>query len=136
MTELSREAKKYGVTLLVENMANKGDLFTQEDFISAFGAVEELRFLIDTGHAHIQGWDMDLMFCTLGDRILGYHLDDNFADTDSHLKVFEGSYDWDTFFRKAMEITPGAVFICEYMSGTVDEITESAEKIRQYAESL
>lgn len=133
VVEISREAEKYGVTLLVENMADYDGLFSQEDFLNVFGGVKELRFLIDTGHANIQRWDIDMMFGVLGERILGYHLNDNFGDADSHLKVFEGTFDWKTFFARAMQITPDAVYVCEYMNTDVEEITESVQKIRQYA---
>lgn len=132
ITELSREAQHYGVTLLVENMPDKDGLLSQGDFIELFGSVDELRFLIDTGHANIQGWDIELMFDRLGSRILGYHLNDNLGDKDSHLMVFEGTFNWKIFFNHAMKITPDAVYVCEYMHGSIEEIVTSIQSIKQF----
>lgn len=91
---------------------------------------------MDVGHAHIQDWDMDTMFAHLGSRIKGYHINDNFGDADSHLMAFEGSYDWKKFFINYKKYTPDATLVCEYISGTVDEIAASVEKIRNYIEQL
>ena len=132
--DLNQLAEQYGVALLVENMPNKDGLLNQDEFIELFGSQPELRFLIDTGHANIQGWDIEKMFEALGKRILGYHINDNFGEEDSHLPVFEGTFNWDLFFTKAAAITPDATYVCEYMHGTVDELTASAQRIQEVYE--
>lgn len=132
VTELNRIAQEYGVELLVENMADKDGLLDQDGFAELFGSQNELRFLIDTGHANLQNWDLNRMFEQLGDRIHGYHLNDNFGDGDSHLKVWEGSFDWDTFFAGYRRYTPQATLVCEYMNGTIDEIVSSVESIKRH----
>jgi sugar phosphate isomerase/epimerase len=91
---------------------------------------------MDVGHAHIQNWDMDRMFRQLGNRIKGYHIKDNFGDGDTHLMAFEGSYDWETFFTNYKKYTPEATLVCEYISGTIDEIAASVERIRHYVNQL
>lgn len=134
--DLNNLAKQYGVEMLVENMFHKDGLLDQAGFERLFLPVEELNFLMDVGHAHIQDWDMDAMFAHLGSRIKGYHINDNFGDADSHLMAFEGSYDWKRFFINYKKYTPDATLVCEYISGTVDEIAESVERIRNYVEQL
>lgn len=129
--ELNKISQGYGIELLVENMADKDGLLSQREFNDLFGNCGELLFLIDTGHANIQGWDMELMFEALGDRIRGYHINDNFGDADSHLKVFEGNYDWEKFFAFYKEYTPEAALVCEYMSGTIEELVTSVRSIQQ-----
>lgn len=132
--DLNQLAKQYGVQLLVENMFHRDGLLDQAGFERLFLPAEELNFLIDVGHAHIQSWDMAAMFRNLGSRIRGYHINDNFGDADSHLMAFAGSYDWETFFSYYKQYTPEATLVCEYISGTIEEITASVEKIRSYAE--
>ena len=129
VVDLNRLAGEYGVSLLVENMPDKDGLLSQTDFQRLFLPVEELNFLIDVGHAHIQNWDMDEMFEKLGSRIHGYHINDNFTDADSHLMVYEGSYDWNKFFANYKKYTPKATLVCEYMNGPVERIMESVEQI-------
>ena len=134
--ELDDLSRKYGVSMLVENMPNRDGLLDQDEFIELFAPEKQLRFLIDTGHANIQSWDMTVAFEALGPRILGYHINDNLGVEDSHLHAFEGSFDWEKFFTYAAKITPDATFVCEYMHGTIDEIVSSANKIRETFERV
>jgi sugar phosphate isomerase/epimerase len=122
-------AQEHGVELLVENMAEKDGLLSQDTFSELFLPVEGLNFLIDLGHANIQEWDMDSMFECLGGRIRGYHINDNFGDADSHLMAFAGNYDWNRFFCKYQTYTPNASLVCEYINGTIDEIVASVQAI-------
>ena len=134
--DLNNLAKQYGVEMLVENMFHKDGLLDQTGFERLFLPIEELNFLMDVGHAHIQEWDMDAMFANLGSRIKGYHINDNFGDADSHLMAFEGSYDWKKFFINYEKYTPDATLVCEYISGTISEIAASVERIRNYVNQL
>lgn len=136
VVDLHHLAKQYGVEMLVENMFHKDGLLDQAGFERLFLPVKELNFLMDVGHAHIQNWDMDAMFANLGSRIKGYHINDNFGDADSHLMAFEGSYDWEKFFLNYKKYTPDATLVCEYISGTVEEIVTSVERIRNYVNTL
>ncbi len=128
---LNEEAKKYGITLLVENVPYGNALFSQKEFIDIFSAQEDLHFLIDTGHAHMADWDMQMTFEKLGSRILGYHVHDNMGSMDSHLHVGQGSIDWDQFFAGYVKYTPQASLVCEYDFGTIEEVLNSIEKIRE-----
>ena len=129
---LNHLSEGYGIQLLVENMPERDGLLDQQSFIELFSPYEELRFLIDTGHAHLQHWDMDLAFQKLGRRILGYHINDNKCDCDSHLKVGEGTFDWEHFFRGYKKYTPDASLVLEYNEGPLEDILTSVEVIRSY----
>lgn len=129
--QLNEDAKSYGVELLVENMPHSPGLLNQKEFIELFAPHEELSFLIDTGHAHLQQWDMMYAFQTLGSRIKAYHLHDNMGDRDSHLHVWEGTFDWDTFFAGCARYTPNATLVCEYNDGPVEAVAETVARIRE-----
>ena len=130
--ELNQIAAEYDIELLVENMADKDGLLSQKDFADLFLPVDNLNFLIDTGHMNIAGWDMQQMFAELGSRIHGYHINDNFGDGDSHLMVGEGSVDWPSFFALYKQYTPTATLVCEYAKGTIEELVASVNLIRKY----
>lgn len=136
VVDLNNLAKQYDVEMLVENMFYKDGLLDQAGFERLFLPVKELNFLMDVGHAHIQNWDMDRMFHHLGSRIKGYHINDNFGDGDTHLMAFEGSYNWKKFFLNYKKYTPQATLVCEYIGGSVAEIADSVEKIRNYVKQL
>lgn len=135
VTDLNDLARQYGVEMLVENMFYTDGLLDQTGFERLFLPVEELHFLMDVGHCHIQRWDMDAMFAHLGSRIKGYHINDNFGDADSHLMAFEGSYDWKKFFANYKKYTPEATLVCEYMGVTVEQITASARGIKSFVDN-
>lgn len=129
---LNEVAKQYGVTLLVENMPEKNGMLDQKSFLDLFAPRKELNFLIDTGHAMLQNWDMEHAFAILGDRIKAYHVHDNFGDADSHLPVGKGGFDWDVFFKGYCEHTPNASLVCEYNVGyNMAEVLDSIEWIRK-----
>ena len=68
--ELDRIANIYGIQLLIENMPETDGLLDEKSFINLFSPYKDLRFLIDTGHAHLQHWDMRYVLNELGDRVL------------------------------------------------------------------
>ena len=134
--ELNRLADTYGIKLLVENMPEPDGLLDEQGFIDLFSPHKELSFLIDTGHAYLQRWNMELAFEKLGGRILGYHINDNKGDWDSHLKVGEGTFDWDKFFKGYLKYTPEANLVLEYNEGPLDAILESVQTVRRYMQSI
>ena len=64
--QLNQESREYGVELLVENMPQKHGMLDQDGFMELFAPYDELHFLIDTGHANLQAWDLEQMFQRLG----------------------------------------------------------------------
>ena len=130
--KLNELSEQYDIQLLVENMPERDGLLNETSFIDLFEPYPELRFLIDTGHAHIQKWDMNYAFEKIGGRILGYHLNDNKGDRDSHLKIGEGSFDWDSFFEGYKKYTPTANLVLEYNEGPLDSILNSNSLVQKY----
>lgn len=133
--ELNDLSNKYGIQLLVENMPETDGLLDQQGFIDLFSPCRELRFLIDTGHAHLQQWDWESALIRLGNRILGYHINDNKGDWDTHLKVGEGTIDWARFFEYYVKYTPEANLVLEYNEGPLEAILDSVDTIRGYLRS-
>lgn len=112
-------AHREGVELLVENLCvgSAGHhLFSQAQYLQLFLDHPQLNCLIDIGHAHVQGFDLENILRTLGGRIRAYHLHDNDGLRDSHLPPFQGSFDWPAFAALAMRYTPEAHMVLEYAS--------------------
>ncbi|MEA5004553.1 MAG: sugar phosphate isomerase/epimerase, partial [Christensenella sp.] len=132
--ELDNIAKKENVELLVENMPFTDQLMDQEVFLKTFEPENQLKFLIDTGHAILNKWNMTEILKTLKSRIRAYHIHDNFGDFDAHLKVGEGPTDWTKFFKDYWLYTPDARLVLEYAKGPIDSITENVETVKEYYE--
>ena len=103
----------------------------QQAFLDTFGPEKHLKFLIDTGHAVLNHWDMSEVLKTLGTRIRAYHIHDNYADYDAHLKVGEGPTDWTKFFRDYKLHTPDARLVLEYAQGSISAITKNIGCVEQ-----
>ncbi len=109
-----------GVTIAYENIGGPGSsLFSQEEFIHALDGIDPcVRFLLDVGHAHVNGWDIPAVIGALGDRLCGFHLHDNDGGGDAHLPIGRGTVPWAEVFA-AMRALPGEpLYVLEYATNT------------------
>ncbi len=109
-------AKEYCLRIAVENVGfgyNNSLVADYGDF-TALAENPELEFLVDTGHAHANGWDIPALIDTLGERIAGFHFHDNDGTTDSHLPIGHGTIDWKSVFAAIKRSAPSADRTVEY----------------------
>lgn len=114
---LIRQARPYGVRLLLENLAlpSKGTpLFDTQEYIALFDRFPEADCLIDAGHLAVANWDMEAVISALAPRIKGYHLHNNDGIHDSHERIVNGVIDYEHFFRLYRMYTPSADLTLEY----------------------
>jgi sugar phosphate isomerase/epimerase len=113
-------AKPLGIHLAFENVGYHGSsIYNEEEYCHALDGMDEtLGFLLDTGHAHLNGWDVAGMIERLKDRLYGIHLHDNMADADRHLPIYGGSLDWKRIFKAIGGITQDCDLVLEYTPGT------------------
>ena len=110
-------AKKWGVTILLENMfvRHRGKIYQAccSDFHQAARYVDVLNelagekifgFCMDTGHALLVGKDIKHALTALGSRIEAFHIHDNNGIDDQHLAPYMGVLDWDRFVEGLREI--------------------------------
>ena len=109
-SRLIPEAKKYGVTLCLENMftAYRGKIYSAccSDIDVACRYIDTLNeiagqkcfgFCLDTGHLLLLGKDVKNAMVQLGDRIEAFHVHDNNGVNDQHLAPYMGVLDWNRF---------------------------------------
>jgi sugar phosphate isomerase/epimerase len=121
--ELSHFNQGFGQLLLVENIGGPAtNLFTQEEFAHFLdGLPAELGYIVDIGHAHLNGWDFGSLFLALGERLHALHLHDNDGCFDSHLPLGCGNIDWPTTLDAIAESGREPTLILEYNIGTNPE---------------
>lgn len=99
---LIEHAKKVGIGLAVENMVdhrrNKrrycgGDPYELLELVDAIND-ESVGVCVDIGHASQAGVDAAGLIRLAGKRVKATHIDDNFADEDTHILPFFGHNDW------------------------------------------
>ncbi|WP_027416668.1 sugar phosphate isomerase/epimerase family protein [Aneurinibacillus terranovensis] len=117
--QLCNIAKPLGVKLAIENVGYKGtSIFTEEEFVVFLNDVDEIAgYLIDTGHAHLNQWNIPRMIRSTKSRLFGVHLHDNSGNGDEHLPIGEGTVDWEPIFAEMREIHESCQFILEYAPG-------------------
>ena len=107
-----------GIGMVVENVPDGGNgLFNHDQFLSLFTENPKLNCIIDTGHAHIEHYDMYEIQRRLGSRLKAYHVHDNAGAADSHLRFMSGipgGIDWHRFVEGVRNFTPDATMTFEY----------------------
>ncbi|MBU2699652.1 sugar phosphate isomerase/epimerase [Sporomusaceae bacterium BoRhaA] len=117
ITELVALANNYPVQLVIENvgLCNKNTLlFDWNDYWDLIQAFPTVGALLDTGHAHINGWQMPRVIYDLGPRLKACHLHDNHGQTDAHLPIGLGIIPWQSLFTALQTSCPDASLIFEY----------------------
>jgi sugar phosphate isomerase/epimerase len=129
--KLAAKAKPLGLRLAFENVGYHGSsIYTGEEFCHALDGLDEtLGYLVDTGHAHLNHWDVPAMIDRLKDRLLCIHLHDNKADADRHLPLYEGSLDWPAVFAAVRNIPGDCDLVLEYAPGTHPDKLDEGRRI-------
>lgn len=116
-------ADGYGVQVLIENVGlrTKGNvLFNLAEYMALFDIFPQAGALLDTGHAHVNGWDIPSVVFALGKRLKACHIHDNDGSGDAHLPVGEGTIDWKAYFTAVKKYAPQATQVLEYSCGFKD----------------
>ncbi|HWR12360.1 MAG TPA: sugar phosphate isomerase/epimerase family protein [Rectinemataceae bacterium] len=112
--------KDYGQLLLVENIgSNATSLFTERQFIDFLDDFPgDIGYLVDLGHAWINGWRIESLLPALGPRLYALHIHDNDGKKDKHAPVGEGTIDWKSVFAAAAKTGRNLNLVLEYNIGT------------------
>ena len=110
-------AKRYGVTICLENMfkEHKGKIYAAccSDIDTACRYVDTLNemagekvfgFCLDTGHLLLTSQEIKMAMLQLGGRIEAFHVHDNNGCEDQHLAPYMGRLDWKRFEEGLQEI--------------------------------
>ena len=101
-TPLVDEAKARGLTLAIENVYED----TPDSLVALFNEINSphFRFCFDTGHHHVfSKAPLAVWFQGLAEYLCEVHLHDNHGQSDEHLPMGEGDFDFDTFFNLLSE---------------------------------
>ncbi|WP_338751584.1 sugar phosphate isomerase/epimerase [Bacillus sp. FJAT-52991] len=133
INELCQIAKPLNVKLAIENVGYNGSsLFTQEEYTNFLETIDETAgFLIDTGHAHLNNWDIPRLIKETKDRLLALHIHDNDGIGDDHLAIGEGTIEWKAVFAAINDYASHCEFILEYASNTPLEKLQEGKTLLQ-----
>ena len=116
-SELIPVAKKYGVTICLENMFTgyKGKLYAAVcaemseanryiNYLNSIAGEKVFGFCLDIGHALLVGKDFYTTIMELGDNLTTLHIHDNNGITDQHLFPYMGVGDWNRFTKGLKDV--------------------------------
>jgi sugar phosphate isomerase/epimerase len=106
MKELVIYAKRYEIKVMIENAAEKGEIKLYPEISYIVKNVPELGFLLDVGHAHINGGMkvIEKYIRKFGDRIEHIHMHDNHGKSDEHLPIGKGKTNYKKVVRLLKKI--------------------------------
>jgi sugar phosphate isomerase/epimerase len=101
LSELVGIARQVGVALGLEN-TNYGKFAmydTWQEWVAmadrlAGGNDEVVSLVLDVGHAHLAGWELEELARAVGGRLAQIHVHDNLGLADDHLMPGQGVLDW------------------------------------------
>ena len=66
-----------------------------DEYACALDGIDEtVGYLIDVGHANINGWDVPTLIRRVAPRLYGLHIHDNNGNSDQHLPIGDGTMEW------------------------------------------
>jgi sugar phosphate isomerase/epimerase len=131
-------AKHRGVTIALQNTPNEiGSPASLVQFVKDTH-LHNLRFCLDTGHAHIEGGVVP-GYHAMRDLVVTAHVHDNHGEKDEHLLPWKGTIDWDAAlaeFSAAPEPLSLVLELKEIAAGapSLDQIREVFDKIEKQLE--
>jgi len=103
----------------LENVGYHGtSLFNAEEYLGFVKKFAPAGYLIDLGHAHLNGWNPAALLEQPGPLLTGIHLRDNHGDDDRHLPVGEGNIPWPDLWPLLGSLADHRPLILEYAPGT------------------
>ncbi|MDU2063311.1 MAG: sugar phosphate isomerase/epimerase [Sporomusaceae bacterium] len=116
LKQLSEVAKPFGAQIVVENagVLSRGNmLFDEAQFIQMAQEISQ-AILIDIGHAHANGWNLERLIEKLAHKTVAYHVHNNDGREDQHNRILDGTLDFDRFLTLYKKFTPQADIVIEY----------------------
>lgn len=117
MGKLLEEAKKYDITICLENLPfPKFSLSAAEDILKFVNTMNDDHFKIcfDTGHSEVyRGANVAEDIRAVGSKIHTFHIHDSKRAKDLHLLPYAGHIDWDDFAKSLGDINYKGVFSLE-----------------------
>ena len=140
MKKLTDMAAQMKVNFVIENLCRQKHgvhLFSNEEYFRIFQHIPQAQSLIDIGHAHVNGLDIERFLATYGKRVKGFHVHNNDGKADQHLDYHHGTADIRQIMHWAGKYTEDADIVIEYEPHeklTHAELLEEVHELRSWVE--
>ena len=135
-----RRSERLGIIMCIENMFPKYRPFvTPDDFQPVFEAFPQLRFTLDTGHAHIgdeKGGRALAFIARHGQRLGHLHVSDNSGQADEHLPVGQGTIGFKALVRALVHSGYDDTLTLEVFSPDRADLVNSRRRISRMLDAV
>lgn len=124
---------KHNIQILIENVGlrtNNSLIYDWDEYLNLLNKFPSCKALLDTGHAHINNWDIPELIHTLKDRIVAIHLHDNDQKSDQHLPIGMGNINWHKVFKAIKEEIPEVALVLEYSTFEISEVDAHIQSLK------
>ena len=135
LKELCDYASKFNQIIMIENMPGNNELgYSPEELLKIINLTnkDNLKFIFDTGHAHVSEFDDFSYLYILKDYLYHIHYSDNDGTRDAHDRIGKGNYDFNNHFKILKEINYQGLHCMEILHQNADELIEIVNDIKKY----
>ena len=122
------------MNVMIENMPQDNELgyspYEIKEIIDKVN-LDNLKFILDTGHAHVSSYSNIEYIEVLKDKLYHMHFSDNNGSTDQHKRIGLGNIDFVEIFKKLHEINYDELHCMEVIFKKADELREFATDIEK-----
>ncbi len=132
MKELVELGKRFGVKIMLENTAGKGEIREFDDFRYIIEHTKNLYVHLDVGHAFIVGGmhEISKYIRRFRKKLVHIHIHDNHGEEDEHLALGMGNIDYEDVVRELKRIGYNGTITLEVFTGN-DVLKESLRLVKK-----
>lgn len=137
LKELCDYANKFGQYVMIENMPGDGEYgYSPNELLELFEKVnkENLKFIFDTGHAHVSEYDDVSYLYLLKDYLYHIHYSDNDGSRDAHARIGSGTIDFERHFKVLKEINYKELHCMEIIHPKISDLEDYALDVKKFEE--
>lgn len=135
LKKLCNYVKQFNQIVMIENMPGSGELgYSPLELLKIFEETKEdnLKFIFDTGHAHVSEYDDTSYLTILKDYLYHIHYSDNDGSRDAHARIGTGTIDFNKHFEVLKSINYNELHCMEIIYHTVDDLILYEKDIIKY----
>jgi sugar phosphate isomerase/epimerase len=95
---------------------------------------ENLKFIFDTGHAHVSEYDDVSYLYLLKDYLFHIHYSDNDGSRDAHARIGSGTIDFERHFEVLKEIKYNELHCMEIIHPKISDLEDYALDVKKFEE--
>lgn len=132
LKDLCSFADCYNINLMIENMPKSTELgYSPEEILSIIKKVNlpNLKFIYDTGHAHVSDYEETSYIKILSQYLYHIHYSDNSGQSDEHKQIGLGTINFQAIFKALKEIDYQGLHCSEVIYKSVDDLETYAKNL-------